>query len=861
MRLIAFTVWLLLLVGPGFAQVVPVSAGEHADFTRLVLRIPQGTAWRLSADGRIRTLDLSADSARFDLERLFTRIPRTRLASATAEGNRLRLTLACDCDLRAWEDRPGLVILDIRDAPTLAAEPTRAASPPVRALARPLAPQPIDPIETARAAGGTVARALAAIAPPPAPSQPESEPPMERLAVDLGFSLSRALGQGLLDPAPDHAAPPLLLTPDATPSPDLPANMRIETVLDRPDPEAPPPSGQQGANCQGADTLDALLDRPSDDFSRTYGTLSQGLYAEFDQPDPAKRHDLILLYLASGFGAEARVLIENAQDPIAGRDLALGVADVLEDRASNSRMRLAQSVDCGGVAAVMALLAGAPLGARPDLATEISLTFTRLPAAFRAMAGARLVDLLAQAGDLDPARVVADSTRRSPWISRSDAARLDAALDRARGHGSDALLRLEHDNSADPQDVQARLDLSLETHTDVPASYLADASALAAAERNTATGPELMASILRVQARSGMSDDAFVTLDRLERWMIDTGENRRLLDQLRDDVWRNLAERGSDLDIVQSVLAREDWRDSALTAATRLTLSRRLLELGLETPVSELIGNDTSEDARRLLAQAALAQGNPRLALDRIGQQSDADSRQIRAAALARAGDAAGAAAEFAALGITDQAIRAAIVAGDWSLVNRLSQDQGAETAVPDDLGQILEHAPGHAEIAREIRDQGDLGGDRAGASSGVTPQDPSVNTGPSGTAPPPRPATGGGTGGQDQPASPATGPGADTPRPQTGVETGQNRHQGPQEPPTTPGAADTENAPRMAGATDLPTPASPAVPGRAASVNAADIAQQFDRLGLVSRSSTLLAESERLRDALAPLLAPSPGP
>lgn len=106
----------------------------------------------------------------------------------------------------------------------------------------------IDPIDTARAAGSAFAQSLAA-QPAPAPT-PAPQPQLQSLARDLGLSLSRALGQGLLDPAPERAEPGVLLASDNAPAAALPENMRIASVLDRPDPDAPAPA-RLAATCQG----------------------------------------------------------------------------------------------------------------------------------------------------------------------------------------------------------------------------------------------------------------------------------------------------------------------------------------------------------------------------------------------------------------------------------------------------------------------------------------------------------------------------------------------------------------------------------------------------------------------------------
>lgn len=798
----------LALALPAGAQVVAPVAGEHADFTRIVLRLAPGVGWALSPDGRERRLVLDPEGARFDLSQLFRRIPRDRLSAARAEGPVLTLTLACDCPVRAWEDRPGLVILDITDAPPGAAPPA-PPPPPTLPAAR---PQPLpDPIANARAAGLALARATPPPAAAPPTPPPVDDPRLATLAQDLGRAIAAATGQGLLQPAADVAAPdpdPGLLA--GAPMPDLPANMRVATVLDRPDPTAPPPAPPPAA-CAGSDILDRLLTHESAGFTAALGRLTGMLYGEFDQPDAEAQRALLGLYLSVGFGAEARALIANSPDPVAGRDLVLGMADVLEGRASNSRMRLAQAIDCGGAAAVLAALAGAEAEGLRRHADALALRFAEFPAALRSQLGGDLAAALAQAGALDAARTVAESTARSPWTTPGSLALLEARLDRARGHPADAAARLAHEGDATTATVQTRLDLALQTRGAIDPGYVAGAEALAASARDGATGAELMASVIRLYARSGALTDAFAALDRLETWMSATGENRRLLGALRDEVWAAMASNGTDFGLVEAVLAREDWRDEALQPQTRRALAARLLDLGLAAPVDRLLAALDDAPSRVLQARAALVAGDARAALSLLGDDPGEAARRTRAQALEALGDHAAAGAEFATLGNTEGEARAAILGADWRRVEGLAAAHAAPEPAAE-LGPLLGRAPGHAEMALT---QPVAPGDSAAPPPAATPDSPEV-PGPGGRAAPTAP--------------PAPGP----------------------EPGSPPGPAAAAEAP--------PGAVVPArVPAPALAQAPPDPGAAFDRLGLVHRSSTLLAESERLRAALAPLVEARP--
>ncbi|MCB1389634.1 MAG: hypothetical protein KDK12_10920, partial [Rhodobacteraceae bacterium] len=574
--------------------------------------------------------------------------------------------------------------------------------------------------------------------------------------------------------------------------PELPENMRIATVLERPQPDAPPPP-ERPASCAGSEALDRMLSRDVADFGAELGQLTRALYGEFDQPDPQTRLALIGLYLSAGFGAEARALIDNGADPVAGRDLALGLADVLEDRASNSRMRLAQAIDCGGAAAVMAAVAGAdPVRVR-DRAATLALAFTDLPAALRGLVGATLAEALAEAGALDAARIVTDSLQRSAWVSPGALALVEARLDRARGRPGDAAARLDHEGDGSTATVLTRLDLALQTRGALDRGYVADAEAMAATARNEATGPELMASAIRLHARSGALTDAFAALDRLQTWMVDTGENRRMLDELRDEVWQATAENDTDIGLVETILAREDWRDPALQPSTRRALAGRLVDLGLAGPAQALLIGLDDPVARVLRARAALASDDPAGALALLGNETGEAARRTRADALERLGQHAEAGAEFTDIGNAEGAARAAILGADWRRVEDLA-DTAPRQAIG--LGPLLGRAPGHAEVA--------LSESAMQASTATEAARPAAST----SAP-------------LVPRSSTTAPSATVAQVEDGA-TGAG-----QAPPSGTGAG-----------TAVPDPGA-----------------AFDRLGLVRRSSTLLAESERLREALAPLV------
>ena len=776
-------IFLALGAGRSDAQTYRVTAGEHPDFSRIVIQMPPETQWSIASQPRLHHLTISPPMGSFDISRLFERIPRTRLLSAQAAVGGLNLTTACDCEIRAWQERPGLVVIDLSnpDPADLAAQ-----QPAVPARTRDTETQRL---ETARAAGATLAQSHSDAQQRQAQmSIGDPAPPVDTIMRSLGLPIAQALSQGLLEPAGvEQTNAPVLLPGTADLPGDLPENMRITSATDRADPNATP-QDETAAICQGAEALAFLKVPPTEPFDIAFGRLTRALYGEFDQPDPNARLGMIELYLASGFGAEARALIANESASMVGRDLLLGFSDILEDRNSNSRMRLAQMTSCSGPASVLAVLAGAHGSEVLAAGPEIALNFTELGAPLRATLSADLVTKLIDAQALDAARVVAGSAGRSPWMSPNASNVIDAQLDRARGFPNDAIARLDHAQMADSASVLARMRLSLETGNPIPLETLEHAESLATTERSNSTGSDLLSAAIKLYARSGAFERSFAALERLDSWIPQHRHSEPEHQALRDVIWAAIGQNGDDPELMRAVLSREDWRSPNLALQTRQTLARRLLDLGLGQQVLELLSGADDTASTELLARAYVDRNQPERAMNLVSDLETVAARRTRARAFATLGHPEAAAQEFDAISEPQEARRNAISARDWDRVQ-----QAPDVAdIPYDvgqIGQIMRFAPGHLEtVLQSIPD-------------GAASQQPVSSNAP----------------GEDVATR------LDTPEPQVG-------------------------APLTEGTTGIDATSAPSPTAEAAS---------FDRLGLVTRSATLLDESARLRDILTPLTLP----
>ena len=120
MRALALCLAIGMVMGvPAPAETVKVQTGEHPGFTRLVLQLARPTAWAVGRTGTGYGLRLGRADVALDLTRSFDRIPRTRIASMTTNfsGTALQVTVGCVCHVQAFEQGPGIVVIDVLDGP------------------------------------------------------------------------------------------------------------------------------------------------------------------------------------------------------------------------------------------------------------------------------------------------------------------------------------------------------------------------------------------------------------------------------------------------------------------------------------------------------------------------------------------------------------------------------------------------------------------------------------------------------------------------------------------------------------------------------------------------------------------------
>jgi hypothetical protein len=755
-RLLLPTLMLLFAQGAA-AETAVVRGGEHPDFTRIVVDAAQAGDWRLGRTDDGYALRLGPGVTGFDLTQAFERIPRDRVSALWRDpvGGELRFSLSCPCYAVAFEFRPGMLVIDIKtgqppansafeeplsplQAPGasaeagLAAAPAEAGAPPESdPIVDPLAPDP-ETAATDPSAPGYDWLAITldpgeAGTPDPLPLPFAVEDPrLDPLRAALLAQISRGAAEGLVEMA-EH---PRLPDPSSGRDGET-AGMRIATGelpgisasgVHDPGPNLTP----EGGPCLGdADLAVASWMLPGP-IAEQLGPGRAGLLGEFDTPEPQAILRAARLYLALGFGAEARqflALLPEAQ----AEDVQLLVAmSHVVDQEPGGESAFAAMAGCDTAGALWAALtltaAGEwqPSDVKALNAKAVGRSFSALPPHLRRYLGPPLVDLFLSAGLEEPARMIRDATLRAPGEVGPDVALMEAQFDLASGHGSKAA-EIAHDvaKEAGPQSPEALATLveaAFRSGAALPETLPETLRAFQADARGTADEAPLHRAYLLASALQGDFAAAFAELPAAP--------------DSAADLWGlAAADSGDDLFLAEAVVAASHGIP-AVAPDTGLAVATRLLDLGFPEQALDWLGPVTATDAppRRLLAaRAALALRDARRAALLVAGMDDPEAQQIRAAAVLQMGDAAAAAEALDRAGDAAGRDRALTWTQDWPLLAETGAhpwksaaaltDAAAEAAGPAEDAAL---APGPADATGPLARSAALVAESAAARAAV---------------------------------------------------------------------------------------------------------------------------------------------
>ncbi|WP_114965496.1 hypothetical protein [Alkalilacustris brevis] len=675
--------WLLLAATPALAGQISVRSGEHPGFTRLVMALPEGAAWRLTPVPRGYELVLTgAPGAVFDLGTVFNRIRRDRIAAITASATppRLVLDVPCDCEAVTFTERPNYLVVDIRSP---VAEQISAAAPPPN---RP--PRYPTPAERDQGAGPKTpplrgydwtARLL-----PPADEAPQGAaadgaPAPDSLsgAADrarevLITQFARAASQGLLEIGPepkespeaadDRGTPVLrkpqeLTAPDSEtpPAPDL--FLGAETAVDQATRQArqtappasahlcPPPAQYDLAAWGSGATATELL-------AQARGRL----LGEFDTAREEQVIAFARLNLFLGFGAEALAVLGAFPGDSPDRTALHRLAPLLDDERPPPAAPLAGLEGCPGPVALWALLSSSEGAVPQGMNREAILqSFAALPAHLRHHLAARLARHLIAAGERDAALSVRGMISRTPGGTPESAALIDAMLDLEDGNTGAALRNLApvatgHSHEA-PAALARMVEAMIAEGAPPDADMLENLAALTFEHQGTDLGAHLERLEILGLATAGRFAEAFAARHA------QAAADRPVAAPDEAKLFALLTEQAANAAFLQHLVTESAWRNGRLPAATRHALARRALDLGFPELARQALpqAEDAGGDDRVLHAEAALNLGDAAEARDLLEGVSGDWAVRLRARALMRLDAPVAALAAYAAAGPAEE--------------------------------------------------------------------------------------------------------------------------------------------------------------------------------------------------------------
>ena len=738
------------------AQEIPVRSGAHDGFTRLVVHLPRRVEWQLNGTGRERRLSFGKDGMRFDLRSVFARIDGRRLAAVRQPPGRseLEISTSCDCTVEAVWAGTSMLVIDVRDAglgesalkppdtqpntetsgvsePDPDRQPDKgtaaafgtdliwtgqpgvpsASSIVSRGLnlyldARPLRRQDADMPAQARADMDDTSVAEAEIG-----------RQLNAFRTSLAEQIGRATSQGLLVVGDDPVLPASSEGPEpssekngepdegdaATDVARATVQSRFETGFARGiiKDENEDVVLQNGRRCLAPEFVDVTSWAEGADFATELGTLRKQLVGEFDRVDPDVTRALTRAYIHFGFGAEALQvlqLVDTGAENRTAKELRIlrDMAQVLETGALDRPSILHGQMACDGPVAAWSVLAHPDISPQTEVNDDAVLrTISAMPRHLRDYLGPMMARRFLAAGREDTADRVfqilgrddRDGTQ-AEQMARAEAALLSDDLDAADQRLADVVAG---NSLSAAEALLRRIETRIATGRGVSEDMADLASAYAVENREAPIGQALTRASIEAVAASGDFNRAFEDRNRQIARLSAKADAA-----LSNTLFSLLSKNAADITFLAHGFAASDAVVAELRPETGNAVAARFLKLGFPEEAGRYVASETTGDMqaqrRRIRAEIALAQGQPRSAqIELMGLKGD-DVAKLRAEALTMTGQYDMARDLFIEAGDPASAARQSAQVADWAMLEQTGEEDlamlagllGQEMPAPD---------------------------------------------------------------------------------------------------------------------------------------------------------------------------------
>lgn len=679
----------LVAIMPVHAAEIDVRSGEHGDFTRLVLRIPEKTGWKLENDDRLAKLTIELPELKFSFDTVFDRVPRKRLNELRQSqiGAPLELSFACDCEARAFVQSGTLLVVDIRDRPVskqkvalplrMGREPSQSAKEEEQLVKdQPIEDRRKDAAQLPKSSGVLRSSVAQQLAPSFIPSGLGGRTVENRLysrimrGVDQEVLTLNPLEVKGADEASAKAQAELAET--LASGLGLP-NLRVTTVVDRDLRVSQEVATIQPAvqRCIGESHL--VVEDWADEtpFATQYASLRERLFGEFDKVDAEVALSLVRLYVHFGFGDEARASLGLLPASSSDHTLLAALAAAIDGRAAPQPNPLAGLQGCDTAASLWSVLSERRAPENTDT-NAVLRSYGRLPAHLRAYLGPVLGEYLAEAGFVDAAQHLIRAVERGDEADKPSVAVVEAKLAGLQNNPAieeQKLTEVIEDASASthaPRALIALIEKRWSEGGSVTQKELLLADSFRREYRTSEIGPQLQTAYVIALGLSAQFDAAMAVL-------LTPGQEREgaVWQDTMDRILQRITTHADDITFLRHVAMLDGDPFLALRTGTANAAALRLNELGFFEDALRFADRPQDRKSREaraeIIARATLGAGRPHRALLELESVSGVEAERLRAEAMR-------------ASGALEQAAEALVRAGDLDTASRYVWLAGAES-------------------------------------------------------------------------------------------------------------------------------------------------------------------------------------
>ena len=667
------------------AERVTVRSGEHADFSRLAFEFSGPVDWEVGRVEHGYEIRLKGIRAAIDVSDVYRRISRDRIKSliVSEDNTRITLVLGCECHADAFEFRPGLLVVDIKDGQPsatsrfeiafdsgeLSADQNDDAGAPENAPVHsaesaPVLPVDILPFGAPLVRSQTNLRVGLFVENADAASQLPTKRVAEMQSAILR-QIGRAASQGLLDANLPHppdvgqggeepATSVVIEAPVPSTKPHI--NIHIESSIDREFSNLAT-SGlmtDNGSECLSNAQFNVVNWGDADSVLARVSEKRGKISGEFDQIDERAVEDLVKAYIYAGFGAEALDVLATFDVTLEDENNLKAMAQIVDGMTSKRNPHFEGQISCDTDVALWAALA-MPSFSKQDNINRVPVlgTFSSLPVHLRKLLGPRLAQKFLEFNDLGTARSIRNAIARAPGEAGPDFRLLDARLDLQRGLNNSAEHALEEiiveDSAIAPNALIELLEARLGGSGDIDHRLLATAESHIFEQQDT----RIAADLTRLIAMSfGQTGDYQKALDALQKLDLFAQLDKQEKEKTWEDVLESVTDDATEVALLQFVLAAQDEIDrQTLSRKTRRKLALRLLKEGWPAMAEKVLAAPASPvtDDRMILAQAAILNGRAERAIIMLENVAGEEAAKLRALAHEKTGNFLDAAREYGA--------------------------------------------------------------------------------------------------------------------------------------------------------------------------------------------------------------------